>query len=226
LLNAFVVETVKEFAMQKNTSRKGQHAPVEESTKSMADWKPGSEAEEAAKVANAGDFGVSESRASRGERDYVSRNTKLSDPGAAQPWSNESADGARVSGAGARNSGEGSGSGGDIDTDIVGVGTGGTGISTSGPSDRRGADDTDGTSAQFASGKPATGRVPENANEFKGSTYTGPDRSTTGDEQGSDAATDPDQRDDDSFKGEVSSGEASGQDNEITTAEGRDAGLA
>jgi hypothetical protein len=212
--------------MQKNTPRKGQHAPVQESTKSMADWKPGSEAEQAAQVANKGDFGVSESHASRGERDYVSRNTKQSDPGAAQPWSHENADGARVSGAGARATGEGSGSGGDLDTDIVGVGTGGSGISAGGPSDRQGADETDGSSNQFASGKPATGRVPKNANQFKGSTYTGPDRSTTGDEQGTDAATDPDQRDDDSFKGEVSSGEAMGQDNEITTSEGRDAGLA
>jgi len=212
--------------MKKNPVRKGQHAPVEESTKSMADWKPGSEPEQAGKVANAGDFGVSESRASRGERDYVSRNTKLSDPGAAQPWSHENADGARVSGAGARASGEGSGSGGDIDTDIIGVGTGGSGVSASGPSDREGADETDGTSSQFASGKPAAGRMPKNANEFKGSTYTGPDRSTTGDAQGTDAATDPDQRDDDSFKGEISSGEARGEDNEIRNAEARDAGLA
>jgi len=211
---------------KKNPLRKGQHAPVEESTKSMAEWKPGSQAEQAGQVANKGDFGVSESHASRGERDYVSRNTKLSDPGAAQPWSHENADGARVSGAGAHASGEGSGSGGDIDTDIVGVGTGGSGISSSGPDDRGGADETDGSSSQFASGKPATGRVPKHANEFKGSTYTGPDRSTTGDEQGSDAATDPADRDDDSFKGEISSGEAMGEDNDVTTVEGRDAGLA
>ena len=213
--------------MAKNNSvRKGQHAPVEESTKSMAEWKPGSEMEQAGKVANKGDFGVSESHASRGERDYVSHNTKLSDPGAAQAWSHENSDGARVTGAGAHASGEGSGSGGDIDTDIVGVGTGVTGVSSSGPSDRRGADETDGSSSQFASGKPATGRVPKDVDAFKGSTYTGPDRSTTGDEQGSDAATDPKDRDDDSFKGEISSGEARGEDNDVTSREARDAGLA
>ena len=203
-------------------SRRGVHAPVEpQQPKDMADWKPGSQPEDAANVASKGDFGVHQSKASRGERDYVSRNTKLADPGAAQPWSREEPDGTRTAGAGAHDSGEGSGSGGDIDTDIVGVGTGGTGVSQSGPGSRPGKDDTDGSSREFASGGPATGKVSPGANQFRGSTYTGPDRSTADDAQGADAATAPQNRDDDSFKGEVSSGEASGQDNDVKTGEGR-----
>ena len=208
-------------------TRRGVHAPLDpQNPKDLASWKPGSEGDQAGNVVSKGDFGVHESKASRGERDYVSRNTKLADPGNAQPWSNESADGVRTSGAGAHDSGDGSASGGDIDTDIIGVGTGGSTVSQSGPGSRPGKDDTDGSSREFASGGPATGDVPRGANQFRGSTYTGPDRSTTGDEQGSDAATDPHDRDDDSFKGEVSKGEASGEDNEVTTREGRDAGLA
>src|SRR6185312_6267115 len=135
----------------------------------------------------------SESKASRGERDYTSRNTKLSDPGQAQPWSREDPDGTRTAGAGAHDSGEGSGSGGDIDPDLVGVGTGGSTISQGGPSDRRGADESDGSSNEFASGRPATGRVPAEANRFKGTTFTGDAEADTA-PAGADSATNPDRR--------------------------------
>ena len=94
--------------MAEQDVRKGQHAPLKpEHPKSLAEWKPGSEGDQAGEVYSSGDFGVSESRASRGERDYTSRNTKLSDPGQAQPWSREDLDGTRTAGAGAHASGEG-----------------------------------------------------------------------------------------------------------------------
>ena len=197
--------------------RRGNHAPLDtDHPVKMEDWKPGSEPEKAKDVATGGDFGVHVDKAPRGERDYVNRNTKVSDPGASQPWSHEH-DGVRDHGAGARDSGPGSGSGGDIDTDIVGVGTGGSGVAISGPGGDAGMAETDGTSDQFASGKHATGVVPPGANRFKGSTYTGPDRSAGGDTQGSDAAVSgsPDDfRGDDAFVGEVSSDEAAAGDSE------------
>lgn len=198
--------------MAEQNVRKGVRAAVKpEHPKSLADWKPGSEGDQAAQVYSEGDFGVHESKASRGERDYTSRNTKVSGPGQAQPWSREDLDGSRTAGAGAHDSGEGSGSGGDVDLDIVGVGTGGTTVSQSGPSDRRGADETDGTSREFASGRPATGRVPAGADRFTGTTFTG---DAEADPAGADNATNSGLRDDDSFKGEVSAGEARGEDSD------------
>jgi hypothetical protein len=190
------------------------HAPEPGTVKkSLADWKPGSEGEQAAEVGSPDDFGVHASRSSRGERDYTNRNTKQSDPGAAQPWSREH-DGNRQAGASAHDSGPGSGSGGDIDTDVVGVGFGG--VAQSGPGGDPGMAATDGTSREFASGGPATGVVPPHANDFSGSTYTGADRSAGGDSQGSDAAVSGNRDDDrdDSFVGEVSSDEAAGGESE------------
>src|SRR5262245_50256575 len=114
--------------------------------------KPGSNPEDARKVGGKGDFGAPAGGERTAERAYVSRNTKMSDPGAAQPWDWEH-DGRRDHGAGARDTGPGSASGGDIDPDIVGVGTGGSGIATSGVIGRpAGPDDSDGTSDEFASG--------------------------------------------------------------------------
>jgi len=71
---------------------------------------PGSSTEDAKKLGGKGDFGVPESN--RPEREYTSMNTKMADPGAAQPRSGE--DGQRTSGVGANNNGPGSGSGGDV----------------------------------------------------------------------------------------------------------------
>jgi hypothetical protein len=204
---------------QQPPAHRGAHVPTPVAhPKDMASWKPGSEAELAKDVVSKGDFGVHVEKATRAERDYVNRNTKVSDPGAAQPWSRESIDGARTSGAGAHDGGVGSGSGGDIDTDIIGVGTGGSGLSQSGPSDRRRADDTDGSSAQFASGRPAAGAPNPTGDRFAGSTFTGDPEVETS-PAGSDNATNPEIRDDDSFRGEISSGEARGEDNDIKSPE-------
>ncbi len=125
---------------------------------SKASPKPGSSAEDAQRIGGEGDFGAPAGGERTAERDYVSRNTKMSDPGAAQPWDFEH-DGKRDHGAGGRDSGPGSASGGDLDTDIVGVGTGGTGIAQSGEINRPpGKDDSDGSSDAFASGAHAEGR--------------------------------------------------------------------
>lgn len=188
-------------------------------SKDMASWKPGSEAAAAKDVAGKGDFGVPVGSGPSLERDYVSANTKRSDPGNAPPRSGEE-EGLRTTGAGANATGDGSGSGGDLDPDFIGVGTG-TGISISGPSDRVGADASDGTSAEMASGGPAQGlnqtgvhRVGGNK-RIAGTTFdrSRGDASTSGDGQGADAITNPAARGDDSFAGEISSGEASGDDN-------------
>jgi hypothetical protein len=177
--------------------------------KQKTDLKPGSNPEDAAKIGGQGDFGVPEDDVIG--RTYTSRNTKASDPGAAQARSGENDD--RTSGAGGTASGVGSSSGGDLDTDIVGVG--GTGnVSTSGASGEHtpGPDDSDGTSSEFAAGRPAQGRNQQNPRpqRVKGSTVQQPDERTL--EGGADNASRPDSQSDD-FTGEVSSGEASGGDN-------------
>jgi hypothetical protein len=195
----------------------------------MKSWKPGSQPEQAAEVGSRGDFGVPEGIGPSADRDYVSENTKRSDPGASRPASHEH-DGVRTSGAGADYSGPGSASGGDIDTDIVGVGTGGSGLAQSGPDDRTGPDDSDGTSNEFASPVPkgqagqanvipAQGRNQGGVGKVGGSkrvrgstTRSSPDISTGQAAQGADAATNPEAQNEDSFMSEVSSGEASGQD--------------
>lgn len=190
------------------------HAPVDgQKRKNLADWKPGSESDQAEAVGSDGDFGVHASRATQGERDYTNRNTKQSDPGAAQPWSREH-DGNRRAGVQAHDSGAGSGSGGDVDPDVLGVGQSGDGLAMSGPGGDAGEAATNGSSAEFASGGPATGTVPANASAFSGSTYTGADRTTGGSSQGADAANVPGDTEvrGDGFTGEVSSDEAAGGD--------------
>jgi hypothetical protein len=188
-------------------------------SKDMASWKPGSEAEEAKNVGGTTDFGVPAGSEPSRAREYTSDNTKASDPGAAMPRSGEEAEGVRTSGAGAADEGVGSGSGGDIDTDILGVGTGGSGISATGPDHPPGPDDSDGTSREMASGPPAKGENQTGVGTIggggrvKGTTHSGEIDVTTGAlPEGSDAATNPAARGDDSFAGEVSSGEAAGED--------------
>ena len=112
--------------------------------KDMASWRPGSEAAEAKDVRADGDFGVPVGSGPSRERDYVSANTKASDPGNAMPRSGEDdgGDAGRESGAGANAGGVGSGSGGDLDPDFVGV-AGGSGIAASPPGGRIGADAAD-----------------------------------------------------------------------------------
>jgi hypothetical protein len=199
--------------------------------------KPGSSAEDARKVGGEGDFGAPAGGERTADRDYVSRNTKMSDPGAAMPYDWE-ADGKRDHGAGARNSGPGSGSGGDVDPDIVGVGTGGSGVSLSGNIGRpSGPDDSDGSSDEFASGGHAEGRNQTltgnkvgGSKRVPGGTTHSSDRdaSTGGDGQGADASTNPlhelggdvkhapHDSIGDAFAGEVSTDEAQGGDNPLS----------
>jgi hypothetical protein len=202
-------------------------------SKDMASWKPGSEADQAKNVAGGGDFGVPAGPGTRStrQRDYVSENTKMSDPGNTQPFAWEH-DGVRDHGAGARDAGTGSASGGDIDTDFIGVGTGGSGIAASTPrpgdAPAPGPADSDGTSNEMASPLP---NVPSDraviepahgargSNRIQGSLVQQPDLQTGPFGQGADAATNPAARGDDSFAAEVSSGEAQGQDNSMAPSQ-------
>jgi hypothetical protein len=199
--------------------------------------KPGSDPREARKVGGKGDFGARAGGARTADRDYASRNTKMSDPGAAQPMDFEQ-DGVRDHGAGGRANGPGSASGGDLDTDIVGVGTGGSGIATSGVTGRPpGPDDSDGSSDEFAAGGRAEGRnqthtggkVGGSKRVRGGTTHSGDlDAHTGGDGQGSSAVTNPvhelggdikhapHDSPGDAFAGEVSLGEAMGEDNSLS----------
>lgn len=198
--------------------------------KDMASWKPGSEATKAKDVGGEGDFGVPVGTGRTRDRDYVSENTRRSDPGAAQARSGEE-EGTRTTGAGATASGDGSGSGGDLDTDILGVGTGGTGVSIAGPDDVDiGQAASDGSSNEFASGPPAQGRNQTGKGHVggnkrvRGTTFdrSPGDVATAPDGQGADSAGSPGGREDDSFAAEVSSGEASGDDNPASPARDED----
>ena len=190
-------------------------------SKDMASWKPGSDAASAKDVKADGDFGVPVGTGPSRERDYVSENTKRSDPGNAMPRSGEE-EGLRTTGAGATAGGDGSGSGGDLDPDVIGFGAGGGGLSISGPSDHSGPSDSDGSSAEMASGGPAQGRNQTGVHRvggnkrIRGTVVTDPDVSQAPAGQGSAAVTNPAARGDDSFAGEISTGEASGDDNALS----------
>jgi hypothetical protein len=177
----------------------------------MASWKPGSEADQAKNVGGQGDFGVPVGSGPSRDRDYVTENTKMSDPGAAKPRSGEQ-DGVRTSGAGWTADGDGAGSGGDVDTDILGLGTGG-GIAATGPDGAPGPDDSDGTAREFASGAPTRNWKGPKAGKVEGSVMSPTDGiAAAPSNQGSDAVTNPAARGDDSFAAEISGGEATGQD--------------
>jgi hypothetical protein len=188
----------------------------DESDKKASGGKVGSEPSAAKQVGGRGDFGVAEGDTIG--RAYTSANTRASDPGAATPHAGE--DESRTAGVGGNDSGVGASSGGDLDTDIIGVGTGGSGVAASGPRGTSGPDDSDGSAREFASGAPTQNKKGKNAGKVVGGDtidHTGGDIETTADGRGADAASraprgDPD-RLDDSFVGEVSGGEAAGQDN-------------
>lgn len=172
-----------------------------------ANLKPGSNPEDAARVGGKGDFGVPERNVVG--RTYTSRNTKASDPGAAQAHGGEGDN--RTTGVGGTGSGVGASSGGDLDTDFVGLD--GSGLTASG-ADRQhhpGPDDSDGSSNEFAGGPPAQGRNQDDPRpqHVKGTTHQPPDEQTL--EGGADDATNA-RGATDSFAGEISSGEASGGD--------------
>lgn len=202
-------------------------------TLDITSWKPGGEADKAKNLKDSGDFGVPVGSGSSRDREYVNENTKRADPGAAQRRSGEDGgEGTRTSGAGGDDTGVGSSSGGDLDTTFIGVGTGGSGIAQAGPDDAPlAADETDGSTDDYNSPVPqgqagvvevipASGRNQTGVHQHGGSTQVagsfrqGADVHSGGDDaQGADAATNPAARGDDSFAGEISSGEASGQDN-------------
>ena len=191
--------------------------------KDMASWRPGSEADQAKNVKAEGDFGVPAGSGPSRDRDYVSQNTKRSDPGSAMPRSGEDdgGDAARETGAGADAAGPGAGSGGDLDPDFVGV-AGGSGIAASPPGTRVGADASDGSSDEFASGGHAKGlnQRRDEIGRIGGAPQINPgsvihradDRSTSPDGEGAASATEGPARGDDSFAAEISLGEASGED--------------
>jgi hypothetical protein len=179
----------------------------------LADLKPGSSKEDAKKVVGKGDFGVHVD--DRVEREYTSENTKRADHGYDARRSDPD-DGQRVAGAGGNNSGPGSSSGGDLDPDFVGIG--GVGLAGSPSKEHRdGADDTDGSSDEFASGGHAKGENQTNVGGVGGPRYAGrtiaaaPDARDNG-PQGADGVTNNDNPEDSSFVGEVSSAEADGRD--------------
>jgi hypothetical protein len=195
--------------MAKNSSKKSDPGGV-----SNSGGKVGSDPKAAQSVGGKGDFGVREDDVV--ERQYTSSNTRASDRGASQPHAGE--DQGRVAGVGGNASGRGSSSGGDIDTDIIGVGTGGSGIAASPADEPPGPDDSTGTSRDFASGPPTQNRKGPKAGKVEGNTVnrTGGDVETTASGRGADAVSkpprpNPDQLDD-SFEGEISGGEAAGQD--------------
>lgn len=212
---------------KKHPSRQGGKASTDaggKKKKDLHDLKPGGLPEDASAVGGKGDFGVRADDTIA--RDYTSRNTKAHDRGRAQVRSGErETEGQRVSGAGGVQGGPGSSSGGDLDADLIGVGTGGTGIAQN-PSKEHvpGPDDTDGTSREFASGRPAQGRNQTHVGKVggnkrvKGSTVRpAEDASTGADAQGADAATSANSAEranayGDGFAGEISGGEASGDD--------------
>lgn len=191
--------------------------------------KVGSDPEAAKSFGGKHDFGVPANKGRTPDRDYTSHNVKASDPGNAQPDSSEFT-GVRTHGAGGKASGEGSSSGGDIDPDIIGVGTGGSGIAASPPGHRVGADDTDGTTDEMASGPHAKGENETDVGKvggprpvYRSMAQANPDLQDPPGNQGSDAGTNPDARGDDSFRGEVSSsGESLTRQEEIDNEENND----
>jgi hypothetical protein len=209
---------------------------AQQTTKASANasLKPGSNPEDAHKVGGKGDFGPAGGDGRTADRDYVSRNTKASDPGNAQPWANEQ-DAVRDHGAGGHASGPGSSSGGDLDPDVVGVGAGGSGVSLSGKVGRPpGPDDTTGSTDEFASGGHAQGRnQPGGPTAVRGTTHSADRDASTGDVQGASAVTNPVHElggdvkhaphdgASDAFAGEISQGEAEGDDNASSTADDR-----
>lgn len=187
-------------------------AKSDQSKHDINSLKPGSNPADAAKVGGKGDFGVHENDVVG--RAYTSANTKASDPGNAQANSFEHGE-ARQSGAGGHDSGPGSSSGGDIDTSVVGLG--GSGLAQDiGKDEQGGAAETDGSSRNAASGGPARGENQTNVGKIGGAKPQLRDVMTPADDRmlnvGADAASNVEDDADDSFRGEISSAEASGRD--------------
>lgn len=185
-----------------------------QSPKSKQDLKPGSSAADAAALSGKSDFGVHENDVV--ERTYTSENTKMADHGAAQKMDYEDT-GVRDHGAGGRDSGPGSSSGGDVDTDFIGLDGKGVMATNIDKQPKPDASDTDGnTSVNARSGGPAKGENETLVGKVGGrheqvNVVTPADERTTN--TGADEVSHRDADDaDDSFRGEISSAEASGRD--------------
>ena len=173
--------------------------------------KPGSNPDDAKAISGTGDFGVHEKDVA--ERSYASENTKASDPGSAQVNSYEHRR-TRQSGAGGKDNGPGSASGGDVDESFVGIG-GSSLASNITKGEQGGAAETDGSSRNAGAGGPALGENQTHVGEVGGpkpqlkTVFRADDRTigTSADEVDNAGDTI-----DDSFRGEISSGEASGRD--------------
>ncbi len=174
----------------------------------IAEPKVGSDRSAAEHFGGGGDFGIPAEGAGRftevaEEAKYQPGGDHLSDP--RPPRSG--GEGTRESGVGGVDSGPGSSSGGDLDTDFVGVGTHGIGLSESGPDQRTsGADMT-------TAGTPRHAEHPhEPAKVRRGTTVdrSGGDFTTTGKGAG---VVNPVESGDDAAAGEISQGEAAGDDN-------------
>jgi hypothetical protein len=181
----------------------------------IKDWKPGSDPVEAGQVGAARDFGVPVNGRSTRDIQYTSENTKASDPNRAKPRSGEEPQGVRTSGAGWTADSVGAGSGGDLDTSVLGLGTEGAGVAATGPGDPAGADDVIATAP---AGKVPTRKkrpVPDAPVDqaWNGSVESAPADQDSG--VGADAATNA-ARGDDSFAGEISAGEADGDDEPVS----------
>lgn len=181
----------------------------------LSKLRPGSSAADAKAVPGKDDFGAKADNTR--ERNYTSENTRQADPGNAQPQANEERGGRRTAGVSGNDSGPGSSSGGDLDTSFVGI-AGGTGLAQDVDKEHHpAADDSDGTSDEFASGGHAQGQNQSDVgtvggdHDVQGSTLIRPDDRTAG-PHGADATSrQGDGNDDDAFVGEVSSDEARGR---------------
>jgi hypothetical protein len=176
----------------------------------LPDGKVGSDPQAAKSVGGAQDLGARQDDVI--ERQYTSANTKAADRGATQPHAGEFAGEGRMAGAGGVASGPGASSGGDLDTDFVGV-AGGSGLAQAPPRGVPGPDDSDGTVREFASGPPTQNEKGPKAGKVEGSTVDREgDIETLAEGRGASAVSRSPRGVDDSFRGEVSEGEASGQD--------------
>ena len=194
----------------------------------MHNLKPGSSRADAAALSSTKDFGIAEDNVA--ERTYTSENTKQADHGATQPMDYEHQK-RRDHGVGGRDSGPGSASGGDLDPSFVGIGGSSLAQDIDNPSaaetdvnpangavDAHGPDKSysDGSSDSAASGGHAQGENQTDVGKVGGphpqiNVVTPSDERTTN--TGADQVSHRDAADiDDSFRGEISSSEASGRD--------------
>ncbi len=179
--------------------------------------KVGGGREERDKIGGKGDFGIPADQA-------IDRALRQDDEYAARPAGSRMTgrgDTARQHGVGAQGGGVGKGSGGDVDTDLIGVGTPGGGSVTGDTEYTPGPDDADnGTTNPSTSGRRYDEHYPAQVggdHRVKGGDtldHGGGDASTSGGSQGA-SSVQGSQEDqlDNAAAGEISQGEAQGDDN-------------